>query len=205
MISLKNTTLVAAISSSSYIDDTIKSLKYNAKQVHFKDIQFIYKEMDYKYYSQWLLANLYHYIKTDYCLVVQWDSGIIDPEMWDDSFFEYDYIGAPWNMRGAPNDVGNGGFSLRSKKFLELSTKIAGSIPIDEFILGNEDYHACISCYNYMSQFVKFPDQSIARNFSVERSTGHFYFDPNNLDSYKSFGFHGDFNIAGMLKINGIL
>ena len=38
-------------------------------------------------------------------------------------FFDYDYIGAPW-PNNFVNRVGNGGFSLRSKKFLELTAKI---------------------------------------------------------------------------------
>jgi hypothetical protein len=57
---------------------------------------------------------------------------IVRPELWSNDFLEYDYIGAPWMYsdtsyitdEGEHVPVGNGGFCLRSKKFLEMPTKL---------------------------------------------------------------------------------
>ncbi len=63
-----------------------------------------------------------------------------------DGFLEYDYVGAPWLVSdwssrqfGLPAEligkmvVGNGGFSLRSRRFLELCAELAASGEITAF------------------------------------------------------------------------
>lgn len=60
-------------------------------------------------------------------LFMEWDSAILNPWAWDENWMKYDYIGAPWPPHVDPgwpacdesNNVGNGGFSLRSRKFNE--------------------------------------------------------------------------------------
>lgn len=202
MIKLNNVTLVAAISSEDYLEKTKKSLEYSSSLVEFADVQLIIEKMEYKYYSWWLLKHLKDYIKTEFCLVVQWDSGIVDPSLWTNEFLEYDYIGACW-ANNFPNRVGNGGGSLRSLKFLEESSIIANDIPHGQFLLGNEDLYACVTKYEYMlSKGIKFAPLDLARRFSVERpimEASHKY---NDLTTYQSFLFHGDFNVAGMNLIN---
>lgn len=47
----------------------------------------------------------------DYNLIIQDDGFAVNADAWTDEFLQYDYIGACWG-----EDVGNGGFSLRSKK-----------------------------------------------------------------------------------------
>jgi Protein of unknown function (DUF5672) len=60
-------------------------------------------------------------VATDFNLTVQPDGFAVNPQAWDDRFWEYDYIGAPWPWMwgGGPYwpgpIVGNGGFSLRSR------------------------------------------------------------------------------------------
>ncbi len=53
-------------------------------------------------------------VQSSHLLFVEWDAGIFEPSMWRDDFLQYDYIGAPWAYEDGFN-VGNGGFSLRSK------------------------------------------------------------------------------------------
>ena len=72
-------------------------------------------------YSQFVLQELHKYIKTDFVLMVQWDGWVINPNAWQDAFLDYDYIGAVWPWHPEGLRVGNGGFSLRSKKLLELT------------------------------------------------------------------------------------
>jgi len=79
-------------------------------------------------YSYYIIYHLHQHIQTDYVLLVQDHAFIINPDSWREVFFEYDYIGAPWPYRdrayitpfGEHQRVGNGGFSFRSKKLLEV-------------------------------------------------------------------------------------
>ncbi len=54
-------------------------------------------------------------VKTSHFLVMQWDGWVLDASRWNPEFLEYDYIGAVWPWFGSSR-VGNGGFSLRSKR-----------------------------------------------------------------------------------------
>ena len=85
-----------------------------------------------KDYSRFMIYNLNEHVDSDFALTIQHDGFIINPNAWRDDFLDYDYIGAPWPWReqgfvtpfGEHISVGNGGFSLRSKKLLELPTKV---------------------------------------------------------------------------------
>lgn len=151
-------------------------------------------------YSQWILKNLKDYVSASHCLVQQWDSCILNPDLWSHEFLEYDYIGAPWPS--GPHRVGNGGFSLRSTKFLEESAKIADLLPIGNPIYDNEDYYACVTCAEYLKmKGIKFATLELARQFSVERPIPESPHKYDDLSTYKSFAFHGSFNVAGQATI----
>lgn len=84
-------------------------------------------------YSRFMVKDLASYFYTEFVMVAQWDGFIWNPDLWEDCFLDYDYIGAPWPdvllTHGAPKqfNVGNGGFSIRSKRlqdFLAQSDKI---------------------------------------------------------------------------------
>lgn len=139
----------------------------------------------YKGYSQFVVNNLNEYIDTDYCLIYQPDGAIHNPHLWDNKFLEYDYIGAPWG-RNAPVPkycrgmcgIGNGGFSLRSKYFLETSSRIG-------FCKGAEDkFLMCKNLGFLLENGIKIPNCEVARNFSVE-----YPLDDNHTQEF-SFGFH---------------
>lgn len=80
-------------------------------------------------YSTFMIKDLASYVDTEHVLVAQWDGFVWKPELWEDEFLKYDYIGAPWPesvlFKGAPKhfNVGNGGFSLRSKKLQDFLQK----------------------------------------------------------------------------------
>lgn len=142
-------------------------------------------------YSYFCLKELPKYIETDFCLVVQHDGFIINPDMWSDKFMEYDYIGAPWPDNFV-NRVGNGGFSLRSKKFLQACLDIFEN----EDILEHEDLLACVYRYEEFSKRgIKFAPVDLAIEFSIEHIVPE-------LKSMKSFGFHGTFTELGRRAIN---
>lgn len=80
-------------------------------------------------YSTFMIKDLASYVDTEHVLVAQWDGFVWKPELWEDEFLKYDYIGAPWPenvlFKGVPKhfNVGNGGFSLRSKKLQDFLQK----------------------------------------------------------------------------------
>ncbi|WP_354958508.1 DUF5672 family protein [Sphingobium sp. CECT 9361] len=70
-------------------------------------------------YSDFLLSQMVDHLETSHCLVVQWDGHVLDTRRWRHDFLNYDYIGARWPQFADGHDVGNGGFSLRSRRLME--------------------------------------------------------------------------------------
>jgi hypothetical protein len=140
-------------------------------------------------------------IKSDYCMIINSDGFIINPHLWEDSFLNYDYIGAPWyhlegmfrhhGWTGTLNQVGNGGFCIRSKKFLEFSKSLSnynGTV--------NEDLYLCTVMYEEaLRRGIRYADVDTASRFSVENPS------PKYPDIRNSFGFHAKGNLPLALEI----
>ena len=70
-------------------------------------------------YSHFVAKTLVTHIHTSHVLLVQWDGYVVNQSAWTDEFLQYDYIGANWGFHRDAYRVGNGGFSLRSKRLIE--------------------------------------------------------------------------------------
>lgn len=131
-------------------------------------------------YSTFIIKELYKYFDTEFVLVVQHDGYIINADSWDDDFYNYDYIGASWIYEHKRN-VGNGGFSLRSKKLQVI-------LGVDEMIkiCGHEDQSICILYSEYLegTYDIKYAPEEVADKFSFELK----------VPVCKTFGFHGYFH-----------
>lgn len=115
-------------------------------------------------YSHWIVKKLYQHIDTDFVLVVQHDSWILDPHAWTDQFFDYDYIGAPWLYPDSRN-IGNGGFSLRSRKLQE----ILGTDPFIEIVSPEDEIIGRLyRDYLEKKHGFRFPEESMADQFAFE-------------------------------------
>ncbi|HTP62161.1 MAG TPA: DUF5672 family protein [Burkholderiales bacterium] len=81
-------------------------------------------------YSRFMAKALGGYIESDFALVVQYDGYVLNGRRWEAAFQNYDYVGAPW---GRASGVGNGGFSLRSRRLLQAlrDPRIAELVPED--------------------------------------------------------------------------
>lgn len=128
-------------------------------------------------YNKFIIKELYKYFDTDFCLLTQWDGYVLDAEQWSDSFYEYSYIGAKWLDVDKPYNVGNGGFSFRSKGLQHI-------LATDETIITTcpEDT-AIVKVYGQylMDKYgIKFAPEKIADQFSFELNT----------PLQKTFGFH---------------
>jgi len=207
MLSLPNVTLLSATSVE--LEKTIYSLQVSSENIEFGAVKLLSPEcpqflpstiehmaiadMDFYGYSKFMIEELFRYVDTPYCLVTQADGFVINANRWSNDFLEYDYIGPPWpaiigsssgNIDLDKNRVGNGGFSLRSKKFLEASSQIAFDeihVPIK-----SEDFLLCHYLYDQMvAKGIRFAPLDLARAFAIEAQI-----DENHLLN-DVFGFHG--------------
>lgn len=83
-------------------------------------VEYRYFKANYEEWNRFMVKELWKYIPSGHCLFIHHDGYVLNPRAWRDVFIDYDYIGAPWWYNDGFN-VGNGGFSFRSKKFLEVS------------------------------------------------------------------------------------
>lgn len=114
-------------------------------------------------YSYFFIKQLNDFVDTDFVLVIQYDGFILNKEAWTDDFLAYDYIGAPWWYDDG-NNVGNGGFSLRSKKLLKI---LANDSHIQEF--HPEDHHIARTYGDYLRSLgIVFAPEDVASRFSIE-------------------------------------
>ncbi len=139
-------------------------------------------------YSQFALKELVNHISTDYALVVQWDGFIIDADSWADEFWNYDYIGAKWPHEFGDFRVGNGGFSLRSRRLLNALANPEFTLTHDE----NEDTAICI-------RFRELLETTYGIAFADERVADRFAFDVGRPLG-PTLGFHGVFNFWQVLS-----
>ncbi len=70
-------------------------------------------------YSRFVLKSLHGHVDTPHVLVIQWDGYVVNPHAFDPAFLDCDYIGAKWFWYDDAMRIGNGGFSLRSRKLLQ--------------------------------------------------------------------------------------
>lgn len=139
-------------------------------------------------YSDFILHRLGSHVKTSHALIVQWDGFVLDAVRWNPRFLNCDYIGAPWPQFDDGHDVGNGGFSLRSRRLMDACRH-------PQFISGHpEDVAICRTNRSLLErQGIRFADRALAELFSFERSK------PAN----PTFGFHGIFNMIPALGAEG--
>ena len=116
-------------------------------------------------YSRFILRDLVTLTSTPFVLVAQWDGYVVDAAQWTDEFYAYDYIGARWPHSPDEIKVGNGGFSLRSRKLLNATAAPLFWLPENE----PEDYLVCRFNRPYMDNLgIKFAPESAAVKFSYE-------------------------------------
>ena len=226
MINLPEVTLFS-IDTTSDIEGTIKAVHTSMNGVNYGAIKLVttkeniekYRDelepdgitleepvmevKNYNHYNYFVIHKLHEHIDTSHCLLVQPDGFVLFPEKWENSWLDYDYIGAPWPWReqgfvtpfGEHIAVGNGGFSLRSKKLTEVPTKV--DVPFDVVAMNdfykmfggvnwNEDGNICVhNRHIFEEQGCKFAPVEVAKDFSHE----------SPLDINRGiipFGYHGN-------------
>ena len=115
-------------------------------------------------YSYFIIKELWKYITTGYVLLIQHDGYTLNGDEFDERLYEYDYCGALWmETDGYAN--GNGGYSWRSKKFLDV-------IGNDETIKGlhPEDAQICRTYRDHLQKTygLKWATDELCERFSFE-------------------------------------
>jgi hypothetical protein len=165
-------------------------------EIEWKEIGFL----DYMMYSIFVMHSLYAYIETDYCLMVQDDGWVLNGANFKADYYNYDYIGGAchaamvgnqlvlhggWHDKFPRTIVQNGGFSLRSKRFLEAPNKF-GIVHnhAQDIHLWNEDVQlSCIKRHLFAEKGIQYASEKTIRDFSLESviPTFHDDFDFNRL------------------------
>jgi hypothetical protein len=154
---------------------------------------------DFNFYC---IYNLGNHVETSHVLLIHADGYVIRPWLWDNTWTQYDYIGAPWrddptaylDPWGKNQRVGNGGFSLRSKKLLDVPKNVVIPWEVNDgnFYrhmnagLYNEDGNICVhNRHIFEAHGCKFAPVKVASKFSREQTL------PDSEE--ETFGFHYHF------------
>jgi hypothetical protein len=214
-IKIKNVTLVAVAGTK--IPDTLEALEYSLKKCEFSKILFfshkkiliknpkikfikIKKLTSIKNWSEFIIFELYKFIKTSHILLIHWDGFVINPDSWNKKYLQYDYIGAPFPIfkgsflfKNINRIIMGNSVSLRSKKLLELPTKLG--LKWKEAVKSNfhEDGYLCEQQKKLLvKNGVKFSPIKIAYNFSREYTFLHLE-KSHPFVFHKWFGFNKNF------------
>lgn len=219
-------TLCGIATDAKWLDSTLRAIVYSKRTSGIPNaqllstIRFEHPEVkciiideikDLEEYNLFYLKKYNKYINTEFLLNIHDDGFILNSDSWTDDFLNYDYIGALWPINGFPSmpifpgdkdRCGNGAFSLRSKKLLEVSEKYC---PVNNTI--SEDVNICRENKTiFLQHGIKYAPYELASRFSIEHpvpeAEGQNTLIPHSV---KSFGFHFGPSPLVKLKNNIIL
>lgn len=216
-LQLKDITLLAL--GSTQIKENLMALQYSSKNIDFGAVKFIshkepenlpenityekfndFENISYKEFSYYCIYKLVEHVDTKYMLMIHPDGFVINPQLWSNDFLEWDYIGAAWPIKedafidpfGNHHRVGNGGFTLRSRKVLEVPQIEDIPFEVNEGTFYkhmnagayNEDGNICVhNRHLFKKHGVKYAPVEVAVRFSQELPVPE-------AKGIKPFGFH---------------
>lgn len=141
-------------------------------------------------YSIWCLTEMHKHIETSHVQIVQRDGWILNPLSWNNDWLNYDYIGPLFVQH---DDVGSGGFSMRSKRIMEAAAKRIGDwdgtedhaqfLQVNKARSYEDGVLAMTMRYDGLWNYAP-PEQ--AAKFAQGGNKGGKYYEPY------PFGYHGD-------------
>jgi hypothetical protein len=179
----KDVTLIVFEGLKSRHEQSGKLFKHLCGLGGFGDAVYIAEDCTYQQAMHWELGRFADYFDTSHALICTHDGFISNPHLWDDSWLEYDMIGAPWPaFWNVGHRVGNTGFTLQSQKFLQMASKA-------EALWKGEagDVFLCRTMeQGFRDNGIKYAPVDVAAAFSWEH-----YVEENTAGPDRSFGFHG--------------
>jgi hypothetical protein len=136
---------------------------------------------DIEAYNEFIVGQLHAHVRTAAALLIQHDGFVLNPAAWTEEFRQWDYIGAPWSVDGR-RVVGNGGFSLRSRRLLERLSAADIVRPAG----APEDWFICVTIRSQLEdEGFRFAPPELAHRFSFEGDPAF------GVRWGGQFGFHG--------------
>jgi tetratricopeptide (TPR) repeat protein len=133
-------------------------------------------------YSRFVLKSLHAHVDTPHVLVIQWDGYVVNPQAFDPAFLDCDYVGAKWFWFDDAMRVGNGGFSLRSRRLLQaLQDPRIELVDAEDITIGRAFRPLLEREYG-----IRYGTEALADRFAFEAAY------PVGLP----FGFHGLYNFC---------
>jgi len=159
-----------------------ENLPANIEWIQIKKITSV------KQYSLFCIGELAAHIDTPHVLTVQTDGFVLRPELWNNAWLEYDYVGSPWPRVlsvAQHTQVGNSGFCLRSRKFLEAVAEMHRN---PEYAAQwSDDLFPCHVGYKDLVKLgMRFAPLAAVERFAMEQPVDNL---PQSLGLV--FGFHG--------------
>lgn len=124
---------------------------------HYEFIDIGHNMSEQQYNKLTTHTDFWQIINEENILIFQHDSELLRP--WDDDFFNYEYLGAPWKFQ---SNGGNGGLSFRRKS--EMIKAIEKCGPYNYERHGNEDVFFSNALYQTHSHYNK----EACKRFSCE-------------------------------------
>jgi tetratricopeptide (TPR) repeat protein len=133
-------------------------------------------------YSRFVLKSLLRHVHTPHVLLIQWDGYVVNAEAFDPAFLDCDYVGAKWYWFDDAMRVGNGGFSLRSRKLLEaLQDPRIGLVEAEDITIGRAFRPLLEREFD-----IRYASEAMADRFAFEAA----------YPAGMPFGFHGLYNFC---------
>lgn len=179
---LQNVTLIAVDDN---VEGIIKAANISCRNLAFGDIKLlsctpssdprvipIRKLGSKKQYSVFMMKEVVDYIDTPYFITIQADGYILDGTKWNNNWYNYDYIGSPWNWYSDGLCVGNGAASFRSRRLHEILKEDQSIVPTNDHIIREcqEDHNICRIYRKYLevNYDIKFAPIDVAERFGIE-------------------------------------
>ncbi len=207
MKSLPNVTLIS-YDNTKDCSRTLRALQHCAKLMEFASVVLVcakepqgvngevihqVTEKTYDLAMIWEVRGVVKYVHTDYALCIHHDGFIINPDAWRDDWLQYDFIGSPWppgSLGGTMNRrVGNTGFCLKSKRFMEATAELGkdftGRHPREGRGWAGDEFCCVEKRPQLEAMGIKFAPVSVACDFGWENNQPEC---PNGRPD--AFGFH---------------
>lgn len=207
-INLPDVTLLAV--SSIEIPATIQALQISSEKINFAKIVLVSdtkpdnlpENIEYKYYPKitcshdfdvFAIEHLGEYFETNHVLLVQYHGFVIHPELWENEWLQWDFCGALWPERpefvslstGTMVRIGNGGFSLRSKKLYNTINRLELKCIYDRGYSNDDGLINSLFRKTLLENGINYPQPEDIANFSYENPVPE-----NNYGNISTFGFH---------------
>lgn len=192
MISLPNVTLILLTNqdfegAKRAIDESCEGIEWGGAKIIWDEKCNSIDEWNRK-----MIFELWQYVTTEFAMIIHQDGYVINPELWNPDWLNYDFIGAPWPLpqddysyktpEGELIRVGNS-VSLRSSKLLFAPT-ILNLEWKSYYGNTNEDGFLCVHNRKALEEYgIKFAPLEAARHFSKEHEI------PEN-EGLSTFAFH---------------